>query len=106
MQLAMLHKTVCREEEKTLVCTIMNMAQVPTLSVNWIFNEGVMERYTHIYPAALNDDDVGFRTDQRSEYIHKAYTGTFMISELQTHSYILQMYVYDGRRITTLTEAS
>ena len=65
-----------------------------------------MERYTHVYPAALNDDDADFRTDQRSEYIHEAYTGTFMISELQTCSYILQMCVYDGRRITTLTEAS
>lgn len=70
MQLAMLHKTVCREEEKTLVCTIMNMAQATTLSVNWTFIGGVMERYTHVYPAAL-DDDVGFRTDQRSEYIHE-----------------------------------
>ena len=61
-----------------------------------------MERYIHVYPAALNDDDAGFRTDQRSEYIHEAYTGTLMISEL----HILQMCVYDGRRITILTEAS
>ena len=52
-----------------------------------------MERYTHVYPAALNDDDAGFRTDQRSEYIHEAYTGTFMISELHTATYYKCVYM-------------
>ena len=44
-----------------------------------------MERYTHVHLAAL-DDDVGFRT-KGSEYIHEAYTGTFIISELHTATY-------------------
>ena len=59
-----------------------------------------MERYTHAYPAALNDDDnVGFRT-KGSEYIHKAHPKSVHYTQLHITN------VCDGRWMTTLTEAA
>ena len=46
-----------------------------------------MERYTHAYPAALNDDDnVGFRT-KGSEYMYISEAYTVIISALHTATY-------------------
>ena len=87
MQLAMLHKTVCREEEKTLVCTIMIMAQVPTLSVNWTFIEGTMydaKVYTRL---SCCTQWWWCRFQDQSKKWDEAYTGTLMISELHTATY-------------------
>ena len=35
--------------------------------------KGVVQRVTHAYPAAFNNDDGGFRTKERV-YVHEVYT--------------------------------
>ena len=64
--------------------------------------EPSMQSFTHAYPATLNDDDAGFKTKGRV-YAHEVYT--FINSEPYTPTNRLQMWVYGGRHITTLTEA-